>query len=437
VAIRIINVLTGSPACSAGISAGEWLNQINHEYVLDEIDYQALTASPVLLIDLTDAEGKPHHVRISKAEWEPLGLVLDETQIMRPRSCRNHCVFCFVDQLPAGMRNTLYVKDDDWRLSMMMGNYVTLTNVDETEFRRILRRKASPLYISVHATDPTVRQNMMKNPNSVNLMERLHRLKDHGLTFHSQIVLCPGINDGDVLRKSISDLAAMYPASQSLALVPVGLTAHRDGLSPLRMFDPESAQSLIREVEVMQNTFLASLGTRFVFPSDEFYCISGLPLPENDAYEDYIQIENGVGMLRKLEQECQEAYAELITDSSATPAPKHILIPTGISAQPYIQHLADCFSPAGTRVDVLAVHNRFFGETITVTGLLVGRDLEDALIGKDCDQILLSSTMLKEFTDRFLDDMTLSELSIRLNKPIRVVPNDGESFVRALWEMED
>ncbi len=451
--IRILSVIPGSPADRAGLQAEDGIVQINSEDVLDEIDFQALTAVSRLNLTIQKKNGELRHLLLHKKSWEPLGICLDETKQMKPRSCRNHCLFCFVDQLPRGMRSTLYVKDDDWRLSLMMGNYVTLTNVDDSEFGRILRRKASPLYISVHATDPDVRVRMLRNPSAANLMPRLRMLAEAGLEFHGQVVLCPGINDGEILNRTIRDLSSLWPSSRSLAIVPVGMTRHRGNLPCLRAFDPASAASLLDQVRPFQEQFLAEFGTRFVFPSDEFYCISSRPLPGNDEYEDYSQIENGVGMLRQLEQECAEAAsddAEAASGSSETADPfdfsvpaaekpaspvffrRHLLIPTGVSAQPFIQALAQRYAPADTRVDVIAVKNRFFGESITVTGLIVGQDLVHGLQGLPCDEILISSTMLREQTDCFLDDMTLKEVEARLKHPVHVVENTGESLIRAL-----
>ena len=435
--VRIFAVTEGSPACKAGIRADDRIVSINGENVTDEIDYQSLSAvSRLDIVYLRDE--KEYRVSVSKDEWDPLGLCLDETEAMRPRHCRNRCLFCFVDQLPRGMRETLYVKDDDWRLSLMMGNYVTLTNVSEEEFERIIARKASPLYISVHATDSLVRCEMLRNRNAGCLMDRLKRLKDNGLEFHCQIVLCPGINDGTVLAHTIEDLASLWPASRSLAIVPVGLTKHRDGLASLKGFDAESARGLLEFVQHYQKRYLAEIGTRFVFPSDEFYCICGEPIPGNEDYEDYPQIENGVGMLRLLEQECEEAYEFLFADGiPAGEIRQTILIPTGISAQPFIEQIANRYKPRGTEVRVIPVINRFFGETITVTGLIVGHDLIDTLRGIPCDRILLCDTMLRDQTDRFLDDTTLDQVSAALEKPIRIVHNNGESLIRALWEMEE
>ena len=435
--VRIYAVSPGSPAAKAGILPDERIISINGEPVTDEIDYQALSVSSKLTVQI-EHEHDIRDISVIKEEWEPLGLCLDETEAMKPRRCRNRCLFCFVDQLPDGMRETLYVKDDDWRLSLMMGNYVTLTNVNDAEFERILARKASPLYISVHATDPAVRCEMLRNKNAGSLMNRLKRLKDNGLRFHCQIVLCPGVNDGLILKRTIEDLASLYPASQSLAIVPVGLTKHRKGLASLKGFDASSARELISIVRSYQTRFLHEIGTRFVYPSDEFYCICNEPIPEGNEYEDYPQIENGVGMLRLLEQECEEAWEFLFADGfPETGRNRKLLIPTGVSAQPFIDKLTRRYAPEGTEISVVAVKNRFFGESITVTGLIVGQDLIAALQGTPCDQILLCDTMLRENTDRFLDDTTLDEVRLKLNRPVRVIPNNGEALVRALWEMED
>ena len=436
-AVRILSVTPGSPADLAGIRGDERILSINGEEIHDEIDYQALTANGNLTIVLENgSESRETH--IVKEDWEPLGLCLDETQIMKPRHCCNHCLFCFVDQLPQGMRSSFYVKDDDWRHSLMMGNYVTLTNVSEEEFQRIRRRKASPLYISVHATDPEVRCRMLRNPKAGNLMERLKRLKENGLEFHCQIVLCPGVNDGKVLSRSIEDLASLWPAARSLAIVPVGLTMHRAGLTELKRFDAAAAGAMLGMIHVCQERFLKKIGTRFVFPSDEFYCICHQPLPEDGEYEDYPQIENGVGMLRLLDRECREAAEDLLSETEPEkPAGRKILIPTGVSAQPFIRELVRRYAPEGADIQVIAVKNRFFGETITVTGLIVGQDLINTLQGIPCDEVLICDTMLRENTDRFLDDMTLEDVRKALGCAVSVVPNNGESLIRALWKLED
>ncbi len=430
--IRILSVVPGSPADRAGIAPDDIIERINHEEVLDEIDYQALTSVSRIRMELKAGDGTPRTILLHKKSWEPLGVCLDETVQLQPRHCRNHCVFCFIDQMPPGMRETLYVKDDDWRLSLMMGNYVTLTNVDDREFQRLLKRRASPLYISVHATDPDVRIRMLRNPHAGNLLDRLRILKEHGLKFHSQIVLCPGINDGRILEQTLHDLVSLYPSAQSVAVVPIGLTRFREGLAPMHSVTPADAESLLDQLAPWQAYCLKTFQTRFVYASDEFYCISGRPLPENEDYEDYQQIENGVGMLRKFRQECEEAAEEL--GEPVPTASRRILIPTGVSAFPLIRELALRYAPPGTEVTVLPVTNRYFGESITVTGLIVGRDLLDAVAGISCDLMLLSETMLREKTDRFLDDMTLTSLQEQSGIPVRVVENRGYAFVRALRE---
>ena len=439
-AIRILSVTSRSPADKAGIKAGEMLESINQEPVVDEVDYQALTAASRLTLRVTGVDGVSREEFIYKSVWEPLGLCLDESRAMKPRSCRNHCLFCFIDQMPKGMRDSLYVKDDDWRLSLMMGNYVTLTNVDDQEFERILRRKASPLFISIHATDPEVRVRLMRNPASGKIMERLRLLKQHNLEFHGQVVLCPGFNDGEVLKRTIEDVASLYPSARSLAVVPIGMTCHRNGLQHMDAVTPQIASETIDIISGFQQRFLREFGMRFVYPSDEFYCISGIPLPGDDAYEDYPQIENGVGMLRKLERECEEA-SDLVFPAPEPEEQKRsgslrVIIPTGVSARSFIESLARKYAPPGVETEVIAVKNRFFGETITVTGLIVGRDLVDALRGYEFDHVLISGTMLRENTECFLDDMTLAEVRALIGKPVTVVGNDGEAFIRALRDLE-
>ena len=437
--IRILAVAAFSPAAGAGIAAGENLVSINGEPVIDEIDYQDLIQHAHLEVVLSDDRGNTRQVSVAKSSWEPLGLQLDETIAMKPRQCRNHCVFCFIDQMPPGMRSTLYVKDDDWRLSLMMGNYVTLTNVDDTEFIRILRRKASPLYISVHATDPEVRVRMLRNPHAGNLMERLEALKNHGIQFHAQVVLCPGINDGKVLEKTITDLASLWPSALSVAVVPIGLTRYREKLTKIPAVDAELASKLIDSVSVLQGRFREAFGTSFVFLSDEFYCICGRELPEEERYEEYPQLENGVGMIRKFTEECSEAYQEFKDTECPDPkrAPVRMIIPTGISAFPYIRKMAEQYAPSWVRTEVIPVPNRFFGDTITVTGLIVGKDLLAALENKEFDLVLISESMLKENSECFLDDMTLEQVRESVGKPVWIVRNTGASFISALYMTED
>ena len=419
----------GGVAWRRGVRAGDTLIAINGEPILDEIDYQALTSRSRLELLIRKPDGQEKTVHIVKAREAGLGLRLADTLACTPMQCRNKCVFCFIDQMPPGMRKTLYVKDDDWRLSLMMGNYITLTNVDEQEFQRILRRKASPLYISVHTTDPDLRVKMMLNPNARFLMDRLNRLRDAGLHFHCQIVLCPGYNDGEALKKTLTDLAALWPAAQSAALVPVGLTRFRERLAPVTPFTREGAQAVMETARAFQQAFLARLGTRFVFPADELTLLAGEDIPPEEAYEHYPQLENGVGLLRKFENALAAAAA---ADAGLPAVPRRVLIPCGTSIAPVMEKWAAAYAPKEVKVAVQPIRNTFFGETVTVTGLITGGDLRDQLADADTDEILLCGNTLRAEGDLFLDDMSLETLRKALRPPITLVPNDGASLYRAL-----
>lgn len=415
-----------------GLRAGDALISINGEAIVDEIDYQALSNKSRLDIRVLKADGREESVRIIKAKDAPLGLRLADTLACRPRPCKNKCIFCFIDQMAPGMRPSLYVKDDDWRLSLMMGNYITLTNVDDQEFARILRRKASPLYISVHATDPEARVRMMRNPAAAHLMERLNALREAGLHFHCQIVLCPGWNDGEILRKTLDDLSALYPAAQSAALVPVGLTRFREGLADVKPFDRAGAQRVMAIAREYQQRMLAAHGTRFVFPSDEMLLIAGEDIPDNAAYEEFPQIENGVGLLRKFEESLKSAAAE----NTKMAVPRKIRMACGASIAPVMEKWMAAYAPPGVEITVQKIRNTFFGETITVTGLLTGGDLKEQLQNAREDEILLCSNTLREEQDLFLDDMPLGELRNALKPRLTIVPNDGAALFAALLGCE-
>lgn len=425
---RIVEIEQGSIADQCGLRPGDLLLTINGEKVVDQIDYQFLTAQEKLVMEIQSGEND-YEIALEKDENEPLGIVFESTLMSRPRECANHCVFCFIDQMPPGMRTSLYVKDDDWRLSLMMGNYITLTNLSDKEFDRIISRRASPLYISVHATDGAVRADMMKNPRAVRIMEQLHRLRDAGIQFHCQIVLCPGFNDGTVLDETIRTLAGLYPAAQSAALVPVGLTRHRDGLTQLTPYTKETAAELVNQSIAWQGKLLSTIGTRFVFPADEFYCLSGIALPSDEAYETYPQIENGVGLLRSFEKEFAVARAYAEPDETK---PRSVVIATGTSVAPFLREMIDQHPLPGVDARVLAVQNSFFGPSVTVAGLLTGQDLLAALAEVHADELLLSETMLRHEGDMFLDDTSLDTLREKLGIPVHIVGNDGAEFFYAL-----
>lgn len=429
----ITHVQPGSIAARLGLREGDLLESIAGEPIIDQIDYQALTAQARFDMTVTRTDGTQQVLHVRKQDWEPLGLTLDQTIVSNPRPCRNHCIFCFIDQMPPGMRKTLYVKDDDWRLSLMMGNYITMTNIDDKELDRIIRRRVSPLYISVQCTDPDMRVKLLRNPAAAQIMERLTLLKDSGIRFHCQVVLCPGWNDGDILMRTIEDLASLAPAAQSVALVPIGLTKFRDGLPYIRPYDAQMAAELIESVKPLQERFLREMDTRFVFPADEFYCLSGLAIPEDHEYEDYPQIENGVGMLRMFETDL--AYAAEDYPVAQTP-PRRLCIATGTSIAPFLQRLADKYAPQGTTVEVRPIVNHFFGETVTVAGLITGGDLVAQCQDVVADEILIVRSMIRAEGDMFLDDMTVEEVRRALPAPLRITESSGEGFWRAIsgWE---
>ena len=430
---EITHVQPGSIANRLGLRAGDMIERIAGEPVIDQIDYQALTAQESFDIDVSRG-GQALTFHVDKEDWEPLGVTLDQSIVSRPRPCRNHCVFCFIDQMPPGMRDTLYVKDDDWRLSLMMGNFITMTNLSESEMDRIIRRRVSPLYVSVQATDPEVRCRLLRNPTAGDVMDKLRRLKENGLRFRCQLVLCPGWNDGAVLEQSLRDLRSLAPAACSVALVPVGLTRFREGLAKIEPYTRESAAALIRQIEPLQKQYLKEIGTRFVFPADEFYCLSGLPLPEDEAYEDYPQLENGVGMLRMFETDLRfAAWDEPVAET----APRRLVIACGTSVAAQMQRWCDELAPKGTTVEVHPIVNRFFGESVTVTGLITGGDLVEQLRGVACDRILICRDMIRNEGDLFLDGMSVAEARRQLSAPLQIVKNTGEAFWRAISGLEE
>ncbi len=420
-----------SPAEKYGILPGETLLSIGGEPVVDVVDYEYLTANRSCVLRVLSANGKRERtVRIRKEEWEPLGLSF-ATSLMSPmRTCSNHCVFCFIDQMPKGVRSSLCVKDDDWRLSFIMGNYVTLTNAGDAEFERILARRISPLYVSVHATDPAVRCSMMNNRNAGKLMERLTRLKDAGLRFHAQVVLCPGVNDGAVLDKTVAELAGLMPAAQSMAIVPVGLTRFREGLPKLQSFTKQQAQALIRHVASMQARFLEEYGTAFVFLSDEWYLKAEMELPPAAAYEAYPQIENGVGLLRLFEEDMLES----LSGKAVLNASKTVEIAGGEGAYPFFRTLyQEALQPYGISVCLHPVHNTYFGPEINVAGLITGQDLIGQLRGKLLSKaLLIPRTMLREQEDVFLDGVTLREAEKELD--VEILPfRDGGELIEIIF----
>ena len=328
------------------------------------------------------------------------------------------------------MRPSLYVRDDDWRLSLMAGNFVTLTNLPKQEMDRIIERKASPLYISVQTTNGELRKKMLNHVRADRIMEHLRRFADNGLSFHCQVVLCPGLNDGPELDRTLSDLASLAPHALTVALVPVGLTRYREHLYPLRPYTKEEAQQVLRQAHAFQQQMLEKHGTRFVFPSDEFYQIAQHPLPDAESYEDFPQFENGVGLLCRLKDEFETALR--LDPDEAENTPRRVIMATGTSVSGFMRELLDAHPVKGVDVRVKPILNHFFGETVTVSGLITGQDLVAQLKGETADEILITESMLREGEDIFLDDMTLTKAQELLGIRITPVPDDGAELLYAL-----
>ncbi|NLB38097.1 MAG: DUF512 domain-containing protein [Clostridiales bacterium] len=432
---RVSAVEQGGLAERHGLRPGDDLVSINGEAVLDEIDYQALVANRRLAIRFRRDGQNQREVDIIKPEHLPLGITFEDSLIGNPRLCANNCIFCFVDQMPPGMRPTLYVKDDDWRLSLMMGNYVTLTNVGEREFDRIIARRATPLYVSVHATDVDVRKKLMGNERAGDIMRRLRRLKQEDMSFHTQVVLCPGVNDGAVLEQTLTDLLTLVPLVLSIALVPVGLTRYRQALPQVRAYTSEEARDVIALADQYAQEAVTRTGSRLIYAADEFYCLTGAEVPDVAYYEGLPQLENGVGMIRKFEDDLREAHAAAPeTGSRAASAP----LACGTSIAPYMRRWMADYAPEGVRVHVFPVDNAFFGDTVTVSGLLTGQDLAEQL-SKDTVRgpVLLPATMLNSDRTMFLDNMTPDELSAALDRTVRIVDAHGDALYAALMNLKE
>ena len=433
---RIVSVEQGSPADRAGLRAGDELLRVGGEIVIDLLDYQALTARRRVEITYR-RDGETRSAVLRKGEYDSPGLDFEKPLMSGMRMCCNRCLFCFVDQLPDHVRSSMRMKDDDWRMSLMTGSYVTLTNVSDRELDRIVARHASPLYISVHAADPELRAQILGQERGRRIMEQLKRLSDGGIEFHCQAVLCPGLNDGQALEETIETLIAL-PGALSLALVPVGLTGHREGLHPLRPYEREEARAVLRIADRWREKLLIERGTRFVFPADEFYLIADVEPPSDEEYEDYGQIDDGVGLLRLLETEFHEAWSELDEAERRSDGERvRLLIGCGVSAAAFLRKLMDDHPIAGIEVRVVAVENRFFGPSVTVSGLVTGGDLTDRLKDEPGERVFITECMLRDEGDRFLDDMTLEEAEARLGRRIVPVGRRGDKLLDALIAARD
>ena len=427
---EIISVDQNSVADQLGLRSGDILHSINDHEIKDVIDYMYYSASDQ--IDLVvERAGEMIDYAFEKDEEEPLGLNFKTYLIEREMHCKNKCVFCFIDQLPKGMRDTLYFKDDDARLSFLMGNYITLTNLSSEDLERIIKMRMSPINISVHATDPETRVCMMKNPHAADLLKIMRRFADAGIEMNCQIVLCRGLNDGAQLDRSLHDLYSLYPAVHSVSIVPVGLSDHRQGLAKLEGFDRESAAQVIDEVTAFGDYCVRQHGCRLFYLSDEFYIMAGRPIPAASYYDGYPQIENGVGLCRSLEDEFTEALAQL------PPSDKSIScgIVTGVSAAPLLESFVKLLQKKYRhfQAEVYPIRNDFFGHNITVSGLVTGQDIVRQLKDRKLPKTLfIPRVMLRAQGDMFLDDMTPDQVEQALGVTLIPVINDGYTLLDEL-----
>ena len=431
-AVIIKDVEAKSPAARARIKAGDTLLAINGREIHDVLDYRFFIPDSRLTVTVKTVKGKERTVRVRKEPYAELGLVFDTYLMDKQRSCRNQCVFCFIDQLPEGMRESLYFKDDDSRLSFLFGNYITLTNLTEHDVERIIEMHISPINVSVHTTNPDLRCQMMNNRFAGDCLRHLHRFAEAGLAMNCQLVLVPGYNDGEELLRSMKDLAALAPAVRSVAAVPVGLTKHREGLPELRLFTPEESAEVIRVMTEMGDRMLAQHGTRIFYPSDEWYIKAGLPIPADEFYEDYPQLENGVGMLTLLKEQFVEAVETAAAETACT---KRTVVASGVDAAPYLKALVALAKQKwpDLQVRVVPIRNEFFGETITVSGLVTGGDLMKQLAGMPIERLILPLNMLRQEGDLFLDDVSVDEVERTLGVTVTCVPEtDAHALLSAL-----
>ncbi|QIB26676.1 DUF512 domain-containing protein [Caloranaerobacter azorensis] len=419
----------GSIAEELGIESGDVLISVNGHPIMDILDYKYQISDDYVEMTIQKKNGEIWELEIEKDINEDIGIIFTNPLIDKAKSCRNKCIFCFIDQLPKGMRNTLYFKDDDSRLSFLQGNFITLTNLSDDEIDRIIFYKLSPINISVHTTDPELRVKMLNNKNAGKIYDILQRFSKANIEMNCQIVLCPGINDGIYLDKTLEDLAVLYPNVKSVAVVPVGVTRYREGLFKLETYNRDTAKELLNFIGKKQNKYLKELGSRFVFVADEFYILAGKEVPSFDEYEGFPQLENGVGLMRLFYEEVLKALTQIDKDMRLN---KKFTIATGMLAYPFMKDVAKLVMSKfkGLDLQVEPIINNFFGETITVAGLITGSDLIGQLDGKDLgDGLIIPKSMLKRDEDIFLDDITVGELEERLNIEVIALDVDGYKFV--------
>ena len=445
----IDRIIPGSIAEEMEIEKGDILISVNGKEIEDVFDYHFLINDEYLEVVIQKPDGEEWELEIEKDYQEDLGIEFENGLMDDYKSCTNKCIFCFIDQMPPGMRETLYFKDDDSRLSFLQGNYITLTNMKEHDFERIIEYKLAPINISVHTTNPKLRCEMLHNRFAGTVLEKLDRLYEAGITTNGQVVLCKGVNDKEELDRTIGDLSKYLPYMESVSVVPVGLSKYREGLYPLEPFTKEDAIEVIKTIEKWQNICMEKHGLHFVHASDEWYLLAGLPLPQEDSYDGYLQLENGVGMLRLLITEFTDAlqeYAEERKDEITKRLKKvwkgrhKITLATGRLAADFIRDMAKHCMEAfpGYEVEVVPIRNDFFGEMITVSGLITGQDLIAQLSGRELgDAVGIPCNMLRMGECVFLDDVTVEEVEKTLLSPMIIVKSSGQDLLDAMLGLTD
>lgn len=433
-AARILEVVANSIAREVGLEPGDRLLTINGREINDILDYQFYSQDSEIELEVEKSSTEVWLVEIEKDEDKDLGLVFEGIVFDRMRPCRNRCIFCFVDQMPQNLRPTLYIKDDDYRYSFLHGNYITLTNLQESDWEKIIRMRLSPLYVSVHTMDPELRKTMLNNPRAADIHRDLQRLYEAGIEVHTQIVLCPGMNDGAELRKSLEKLAHFYPAVASIGVVPVGLTRFREKLPVLRTCTPEEAREVVSLVDAYQEKFRRDYGVGLVYAADEFYIKAGLAFPPVEYYDDFCQIENGIGLVRQMLDEFALIEGELPVKT----VPTEVILATGESALPILQPICERLNQIeGVKVQAIAIKNRFFGEEVTVTGLLTGHDIIDSLGNKyQGKKVVIPSIVCRHGEDVLLDDMTVADIRAQSHADIIVAEAGARGLVQAVLGRE-
>lgn len=429
----IKEVLEGSIAEELELEAGDILLKINDNEIEDIFDYQFFVEDEYIEILVRKADGEEWVLEIEKEPDEDLGIVFANGLMDEYRSCHNKCIFCFIDQMPKGMRDTLYFKDDDTRLSFLQGNYVTLTNLSDKDIDRIIKYNLGPINISVQTTNRELRCKMLNNRFAGEALEKINRLFEAGIEMNGQIVLCKGINDGDELKKSIEDLRRFLPVMRSVSVVPAGLTKYREGLYPLENFEKEDAIKVIDMIESYQSGFYEEYGLHFIHASDEWYILANRKFPEEERYDGYIQLENGVGMMRLLWEEFIEAYNEL--PEKEFKEKMIVSVATGVLAYDMIRKMSDMLEAKvkNLKINCYRIVNNFFGEKITVSGLITGIDLMEQLKGQELgERLVLPTNILRSGEDVFLDDYTLEDVKKALDTDIVIAPSDGKGFIDSI-----